>query len=119
MLAADSAENFLNTLDVNVVAVASCSSEASRLMVKHKIQGHIINFNSIAGHKGRRILKPMSIYNASKFAITGLTETLRMELALAKTNIKITVNRNQYNCYLNKKGDKSNFKIIIQIYAIV
>ncbi|KAJ8675547.1 hypothetical protein QAD02_011333 [Eretmocerus hayati] len=82
--------NMRRILDVNVLAVAICIREASRSMRKHSVAGHIINVNSVAGHEAARIRVPLSIYCASKYAVTGLTESVRTELASLDTGIKIT-----------------------------
>lgn len=82
--------NMRKILDVNVLAVAICAREASKLMREHKVRGHIINVNSIAGHEAPRILFPVSIYCASKYAVTGMTESLRNEFDSLKCGIKIS-----------------------------
>ena len=78
-------------LDTNVLAVAIGSREAIKIMTNHNIDGHIVNINSIAGH---RILNypSLNIYPASKHALTALTESLRLELVRNGSKIKITVN---------------------------
>ncbi len=40
--------------------------------------GHFVNTASIAGHLG---MPDLSVYNASKFAVVGLTESMRLDLA--------------------------------------
>lgn len=48
--------------------------------------------NSIGGHYMPSIALPLSVYAASKFAVTSLTEIVRKELAEDPNNkIKITV----------------------------
>ncbi|XP_015600623.1 farnesol dehydrogenase-like [Cephus cinctus] len=83
-------EHFRQILDVNVFGVSICTREAVRLMRKSPSQGHIININSVAGHNAELIMIPISIYAASKFAVTGLTDSVRNEIAAANLNIKIT-----------------------------
>ena len=48
-------------------------------------------FISVAGHEASTISTPVSLYCASKYAITGMTMSVRNELASLKTGIKITV----------------------------
>ena len=91
LFADGSTENFRHILDVNVLAVAICIREGSRLMRKHQVHGHIVNVNSVAGHEAYRVHVPLSIYCASKYAVTGLTQSVSIELEAAKTGIKITV----------------------------
>lgn len=46
---------------------------------------------SIAGHYADLITMPISVYAASKYAVTGMTASLRNEIINAKLDIKITV----------------------------
>lgn len=47
-------------------------------MVAHGEEGHVVNTGSVAGLHPQRAI---GIYNASKYAVVGLTETLRDDLA--------------------------------------
>ena len=47
-------------------------------MIAHGEEGHIVNTGSVAGLHPQRAL---GIYNASKYAVVGMTETLRDDLA--------------------------------------
>lgn len=49
--------------------------------------GHIVNISSIFGLTAQPL---MSGYNASKFAVRGLSESLRQELELGKSNVSMT-----------------------------
>ncbi|XP_046393939.1 uncharacterized protein LOC124161598 [Ischnura elegans] len=76
--------------DTNVMGVIMCSNEAIKLMREKGIDdGHIININSIAGHF-IGVGAGFCAYNASKFALTVITEGLRRELAEAKSKIRMT-----------------------------
>lgn len=57
---------------------------------QYKVDGHIVHINSISGHKILNI-PYLSVYPASKHAVTALTETLRQELNSIGSKIKITV----------------------------
>lgn len=46
---------------------------------------------SVAGHNAESIKVPLSLYCASKYAITGLTQSVRNELTAMHAGIKITV----------------------------
>lgn len=83
-------------MDLNVVAVAICIREASKSMRRHNVRGHIINLNSLAGHDAAGIKVPLSLYCASKYAVTGLTKSVRNELASLNAGIKITVSFSNY-----------------------
>ncbi|XP_055536149.1 farnesol dehydrogenase-like [Wyeomyia smithii] len=75
-------------IDTNVLGLAMCSREAFNSMRKRAADGHVININSIAGHRSH--YPGMNIYCASKFAVTAITETLRQEFKAENTKIKIT-----------------------------
>ncbi|CAG9771319.1 unnamed protein product [Ceutorhynchus assimilis] len=76
-------------LDTNVLAVAIFIKEVIANMKLHKTKGHIININSILGHRVID-LPVINVYPASKHAITALTETVRLEINREKLPIKIT-----------------------------
>ncbi|XP_070502063.1 farnesol dehydrogenase-like [Chironomus tepperi] len=75
-------------LDTNVRGLAHCSREAFRLMKKSDDYGMIININSVIGHQLPFTGFSMSMYGASKYAVTALTETMRQEM-LIQENSKI------------------------------
>ncbi|VVC29055.1 NAD(P)-binding domain,Short-chain dehydrogenase/reductase, conserved site,Short-chain [Cinara cedri] len=83
-------EDWRNMFDLNVLAATICCREAFKSMQKHGIDdGHIININSTAGHS----LLPypgQKVYNATKTALTFLTEGFRHEIAHARLKIKVT-----------------------------
>ncbi|XP_072758687.1 farnesol dehydrogenase-like isoform X2 [Anoplolepis gracilipes] len=85
-----STETYRKILDVNVLAMAIGSRELVQSVKKRKASGHIININSIAGHFAESIRMPVSVYCASKYAVTGMTLSLRNEIVAAKLDIKIT-----------------------------
>ncbi|XP_046393897.1 farnesol dehydrogenase-like [Ischnura elegans] len=77
-------------LNTNVMGVVMCSNEAIKLMrEKGIVDGHIININSVLGHFISRRLG-IHFYNATKHAVTVLTEGLRRELVEAKSKIRVT-----------------------------
>lgn len=84
-----------NMLDNELVGNILCTRQAIKSMQQRDVNGHIININSILGHKVNQAVpgnKPTnSLYPPVKFAITGLTECIRQELLYLQTHIKITV----------------------------
>ncbi|KAJ8667341.1 hypothetical protein QAD02_009003 [Eretmocerus hayati] len=89
------ADNLSETLEVNVLGATLCAREALRSMMRQQIDnplffGHIVNINSLAGHNAALVRQPVGLYCASKYALTGLCESLRVEVAAKKARIKIT-----------------------------
>ncbi|AIR62354.1 SDR family oxidoreductase [Cedecea neteri] len=75
-----------NMVDINVKGVLNCLGAVLPHMIK-KESGHIFNTSSIAG---RKVFGPgFTVYSATKFAISALSEGLRMELG-NKHNIRVT-----------------------------
>lgn len=72
-------EDWVKTLEVNLIGVFLCSQSAAKYMLKQK-SGKIINISSIRGidHCGREGIMD---YSASKAAVINLTKTMAKELA--------------------------------------
>nr|CAD7194986.1 unnamed protein product [Timema douglasi] len=77
-------------LDVNVKGLSIFTREALKSMKERGVNdGHIIHINSVLGHSlptGGNV----SMYHASKHAVTVLTEGLRRELVQLGSKIKVT-----------------------------
>ncbi|KAL5292273.1 DHRS11.2 family protein [Megaselia abdita] len=83
--------DILKTLETNVMGVVYCTREAFHSMKDRKIEGHVVNINSISGHHVYYLQGfTMNIYPPTKFALTAMTETYRQEFSNADTNIKVT-----------------------------
>ncbi|KAJ8943907.1 hypothetical protein NQ318_019515 [Aromia moschata] len=82
-------ETWKTILQVNVMGLCMATREAIKDMKANNVDGHIIHINSILGHQVWP-LPTLSVYPASKFAVTALAETLRLELNSLKSKIKIT-----------------------------
>jgi NAD(P)-dependent dehydrogenase (short-subunit alcohol dehydrogenase family) len=65
-------------LDVNLFGALHVMQAAVKQMRRQATGGHIVNVGSLAGRRG---YSPIGGYSASKFALVGMTEALRMELA--------------------------------------
>ena len=78
-------EEFRATVDVNLFAAVNVLRHVIPHFRSHRA-GHIINISSIAGYSGIALA---SSYNASKFAMVGLTESLMKELA--DFDVKVTL----------------------------
>lgn len=72
-------EDWVKTLEVNLIGVFLCAQSAAKYMLKQK-SGKIINISSIRGidHCGREGIMD---YSASKAAVINLTKTMAKELA--------------------------------------
>ncbi|GKU81097.1 SDR family oxidoreductase [Niallia sp. NCCP-28] len=70
--------------DVNVIGLIACTQEVLSSMMEQN-KGHIINIASIAG---KLATAKSSVYSATKHAVLGFTNSLRMELA--NTNITVS-----------------------------
>jgi ketol-acid reductoisomerase len=69
-------EDASKIVDTNLMGIIHCIQAALPIMKKQG-SGQIVNVSSTAGHKG---IPYLSVYCATKFAVRGLTESLRMEL---------------------------------------
>lgn len=82
-------------LDSNILALCVCTREAIKSMKKREVDGHVININSIFGHKINTCVpgtKPINgMYPACKYALTAITECLRQEVTFLEMSTKVTV----------------------------
>ena len=74
-------------LDVNILGLCICTREALKDMKTNGDIGHIVNISSLSGH---RVYKEGGVYAATKFSVTAITESLRLELRNLGSKIKIT-----------------------------
>lgn len=71
-------DNFLATMNVNVVGTLLCAQHAGRMMSKRR-WGRIVNIASVAGM--RAVGKGRTAYGTSKGAVIALTRQMAVELA--------------------------------------
>lgn len=74
------------TMDINATAPMLVAQSIMPDMIARN-SGHICNISSAAGMLGVPLL---SVYCASKWAVTGWTESMRVELKQAKSQVKVT-----------------------------
>ncbi|OQV18804.1 putative Dehydrogenase/reductase SDR family member 11 [Hypsibius exemplaris] len=75
-------------LNLNILSTTICTKETLRLLEKDGITtGHVININSIAGH---RSIEGFNFYSGTKHMLTALTKALHVELANKKSKIRVT-----------------------------
>ncbi|CCE99970.1 SDR family oxidoreductase [Sinorhizobium fredii] len=72
-------------VDVNVKGLLNATAAVLPQMIKQR-SGHIFNMSSIAG---RKVFKGLSVYCATKHAVTAFSDGLRMEVG-QKHNIRVT-----------------------------
>lgn len=73
-------------MGVNVDGVVNGMQTFLPHVLAHGEGGHIVNTASMAGHAG---MPGLGVYNASKFAVVGMSEALRADLA--ETNVGVSV----------------------------
>ncbi|XP_033212858.1 farnesol dehydrogenase-like [Belonocnema kinseyi] len=72
-------------IGVNIMGLLYCTQQAVKIMKESGEEGHIININSIVGHRIiRNADMSANIYPATKHAITAITSTFEMELLGSK-----------------------------------
>lgn len=81
-----------NTLAVNVEAVMVTANAFLGEMIKQG-NGHIINISSASSLMGN---PNMSVYAGSKWAVTGWSESLRLEMEGSQTGVKVTTVQPSY-----------------------
>lgn len=83
-------KDWREVFEVNVLGLALATKVAIQDMRSNNIDGQVIHINSVLGHYVAHV-PDLNVYPASKFSVTALTETLRQELNLINSKIKITV----------------------------
>jgi short-subunit dehydrogenase len=74
------------TMAINADALMHCTLEFLPGMIERK-KGHIVNISSAAGMVGN---PKMSVYAASKWAVIGWSDSLRLEMEKMRTGINVT-----------------------------
>jgi 3-hydroxy acid dehydrogenase / malonic semialdehyde reductase len=77
-------EHWDEMIDTNVKGLLYVSREVLPLMTE-RMQGHVINLGSIAGHE---VYPNGNVYCASKFAVNGISRAMRVDLY--DKNIRVT-----------------------------
>ncbi|KAI4503480.1 hypothetical protein M0802_001702 [Mischocyttarus mexicanus] len=90
-------KTFEKLLNINVLAVAVCMNRAVRSMQKRNVEGHVFNINSVLGHimpcsslDNTRSCNGWNLYPTSKHASVALTQSVRQELCVIKSRIRVT-----------------------------
>lgn len=102
---------YKKTFDTNVKGMFLILQEVSRLMIKKKIRGTIINLSSQAGRRGEAM---SAHYCASKAAVISYTQSSSLELAKYKINVNAVapgvINTPLWNFLDTKWGKFENLK---------
>lgn len=78
--------------NLNVIAATICVRETVKSLRKRNAKGHIINLNSILGHRIPDVPKPcFGIYPGSKFALSAINHLIKAEMSFHQAPIKLTV----------------------------
>ncbi len=80
-------EMWREMLDVNVLALCTCTREAVADMRRRGDDGYVIHIASMSAH---RVPPRSAVYSATKYAVRALTEGLRQELREAGSQIRVT-----------------------------
>ena len=79
-------ETIGKTMEINATAPMYVAHEFLKCMLEHN-DGHICNIASAAGMLGN---PQMAVYAASKWAVIGWSESLRLEMKQLKSKVKVT-----------------------------
>ena len=101
-------EDIRLTMDVNTVAPMVLSLQVLPDMLCRN-KGHICNIASAGGMLGN---PKMSVYGASKWAVIGWSESMRIELQQKKSNVKVTTVAPYFISTGMFKGVRSVFPIL-------
>ncbi len=101
-------------LDINVKAPIYLAKRLSQKMLKQQ-SGHIIFIGSQAG---KVATKKASVYAASKHAITGFANGLRMELAPYNITVSVVYPGPIDTPFLQKADDTNNYRESIEKYLL-
>ncbi|MEP2103812.1 MAG: SDR family NAD(P)-dependent oxidoreductase [Parasphingorhabdus sp.] len=81
-----SVEDWRWAIDVNLMGVVHGVETFVPIIQSQKTGGHIINTASIAGHIAAPYMSP---YSATKFAVVGYSECLKLELAMHNIGVSV------------------------------
>jgi NADP-dependent 3-hydroxy acid dehydrogenase YdfG len=103
---------------VNLAGVINGVQTFVRRIEAHGEGGHIVNTASMAGHLA---IPGLGVYNTTKFAVVGLSETLRVDLAAKNIGVSVlcpgVVSTNIFNSGRNRpdvlKGDVDNSALVL------
>ena len=107
-LEATTPEDLRALMEVNLVSVLTLTQAVLPGMLQHA-SGHIINISSVAGRRG---IPLRSAYNATKFALVGLSEALRQELRGTGVHVSIVypiVTKTEFQAVEGKEAEPKRY----------
>lgn len=105
-------EEVRRMFDINVFGLASMTKEVLPIMRKQK-SGHIVNIASIGGLVG---FPGVGFYNATKFAVDGLSESLSKEVAPLGIKVTIVAPSGFRTDWAGRSANNSN--VVIEDYNV-
>jgi NAD(P)-dependent dehydrogenase (short-subunit alcohol dehydrogenase family) len=102
-------KELLDVFNTNFFSIFFISQIFSKILIKNKISGSIINISSIVGQSG---FQELSVYGSTKGALISLTKSLANELASKNINVNsISPGFTKTSYYKNfKKNKKKLYK---------
>lgn len=82
-------DKWKTVIDTNIVGLCIATREAVQNMKANGTKGHVIHINSVLGHVVMDF-PGLNVYGATKYAVTALAETLRLDINREKLPIKVT-----------------------------
>ena len=104
-------EEVRRMFEINVFGLANMTKEVLPFMRKQK-SGHIVNIASIGGLVG---FPGVGFYNATKFAVDGLSESLAKELAPLRIKVLVIAPSGFRTDWAGRSAN--NAKVVIEDYA--
>ena len=104
-------EDVRRMFEINVFGLANMTKEVLPFMRKQK-SGHIVNIASIGGLVG---FPGVGFYNATKFAVDGLSESLAKELAPLRIKVLVIAPSGFRTDWAGRSAN--NAKVVIEDYA--
>lgn len=95
MLNENEEQELADIVNTNLLGMVFCTKKAYKSMVKHDVEGYIINVGSVFGHNLHDMFGSLEVYGLyapTKFAIRVLGDVIRMEINRQKNaKVRVTV----------------------------
>lgn len=95
MLNENEEQELADIVNTNLLGMVFCTKKAYKSMVKHDVEGYIVNVGSVFGHNLHDMFGSLEVYGLyapTKFAIRVLGDVIRMEINRQKNaKVRVTV----------------------------